>query len=132
MTAPKKALPMRASEYYVDASSGSDSNPGSLSSPFLTIQHAVYHVPPSPPSPPSPPPLPPSPPSPPFFFVLSRIHFEEIRDVAVRDATIYLRAVSLLPLPPSLPQTIHYNSIFSCFFLSSIFIHLFIILILIV
>lgn len=39
---PKVKLPVRASQYYVDANSGSDSNPGTLASPFLTIQHAVY------------------------------------------------------------------------------------------
>jgi hypothetical protein len=37
----QKVLSVRTGQYYVDANSGSDSNPGTLSDPFLTIQHAV-------------------------------------------------------------------------------------------
>ena len=34
-----------AATYYVDATKGSDSNSGSISAPFLTIQYAAYHLP---------------------------------------------------------------------------------------
>lgn len=69
-------LPIRGGEYYV-APDGSDSNPGTLTSPFQTIQKAVYLI---------------------FIYLpsYSMICLTLTRSVAVSDATVYLRAVSLI------------------------------------
>ena len=84
----KERTACRASEY-VDVSSGSDPNSSSLSSPCMQCIIS----------------LPPSLPSLAYFLIFiqfllsSGIYFDKVRDGAVRDATIYLRAVSSLLLP---------------------------------